>query len=204
MAPQIRWMVPVLALAGLALPGDVAAQEEPNTMVVDFQSSEGPEWFIVNDGVMGGRSQSSFRPMPEGGGRFAGYVSLENNGGFASMRARMDGSSLGSFDGVELLVRGDGRDYDFRLRTDGRFDGMAYRASFPTSEGEWQRVKIPFSAFQPTFRGWVPRNAPPLDPSAVRQMGFLVGGKQEGPFALEVQWIRAYSSTSANSDSHDN
>ena len=40
---------------------------------------------IVNDGVMGGVSQSSLRPDPEGM-FFEGVVSLANNGGFASMR----------------------------------------------------------------------------------------------------------------------
>ena len=193
MRSRILWLFGACALAFLGSAQSVSAQNGMDMTVVDFQSANGPEWYIVNDGVMGGLSQSSFERTPDGRGRFSGFVSLENNGGFASVRALMGNADLSSFDGIELSVRGDGRDYDFRLRTDGRFDGMAYRAAFATTEGEWQTVRIPFSEFEPTFRGWVPRNAPPLDPGAVRQMGLLVGGKQEGPFSLDIAWIRAYS-----------
>jgi len=42
--------------------------------------------WIVNDGVMGGVSQSGLRHDPQGM-IFEGQVSLENNGGFASMRS---------------------------------------------------------------------------------------------------------------------
>jgi monofunctional biosynthetic peptidoglycan transglycosylase len=193
MKPRFRIFAGMVALMVLGLSPNARAQEMNEMVVVDFQTGGGLEWFIVNDGVMGGRSQSDFQQTAEGQGRFSGYVSLENNGGFASVRAVTEGVDLTSFEGLEIRVLGDGRTYDFRLRTDGRFDGMAYRAPFTTNEGEWVTVRLLFSAFEPTFRGWVPRNAPPLDPGAVRQMGLLVGGKQEGPFRLDLAWIRAYS-----------
>lgn len=44
------------------------------------------EWRIVNDGVMGGVSKSSIALTADGHGKFAGYVSLQNNGGFASIQ----------------------------------------------------------------------------------------------------------------------
>jgi monofunctional biosynthetic peptidoglycan transglycosylase len=192
MTPQVRYIIGMVALMVLGSSPNARAQEMDEMVVVDFQAGSSLEWFIVNDGVMGGRSQSEFQQTAEGQGRFSGYVSLENNGGFASVRAVTDGVDLASFEGLEVRVLGDGRTYDFRLRTDGRFDGMAYRAPFATKEGEWVTVRLPFSAFEPTFRGWVPRNAPPLDPGAVRQLGLLVGGKKEGPFNLDLAWIRAY------------
>jgi NADH dehydrogenase [ubiquinone] 1 alpha subcomplex assembly factor 1 len=34
---------------------------------------------------------------------------------------------------------------------------------------------------------------PPLDPTKVTSVGFLISDKQEGPFQLEVAWIKATS-----------
>ena len=43
-------------------------------------------WNIVNDDVMGGISRSSLSMNDENNLIFSGYLSLENNGGFASSR----------------------------------------------------------------------------------------------------------------------
>jgi monofunctional biosynthetic peptidoglycan transglycosylase len=127
----------------------------------------------------------------DGTGVFAGHLSLENNGGFASVRTDVSGIDLTGFAGLAVRVRGDGREYQVRLRTDRRFDGIAYTATFQTQRDAWTTVTLPFDAFVPTFRGYVPRNAPPLDPGSVRQLGLLLGDKREGPFRLEVERIVA-------------
>ena len=44
------------------------------------------EWWVINDTVMGGRSSSSWQLSEHDIGVFQGSVSLENNGGFASVR----------------------------------------------------------------------------------------------------------------------
>ena len=70
---------------------------------------------IVNDAVMGGVSQSSLRQDIHGL-FFEGLVSLENNGGFASMRSSVrfpQGTQL-----IELLAKGDGKRYKLVLRTE--------------------------------------------------------------------------------------
>jgi len=46
-------------------------------------------WVTVDDTVMGGRSDGHFRINDEGHGEYGGHVSLENNGGFSSLRYRM-------------------------------------------------------------------------------------------------------------------
>ena len=104
--------------------------------VVDFSSPDkNPRWRIVNDGVMGGLSQSRMNLTSKETGVFEGIVSLENNGGFASTRALFDELNLRSFAGLQLRVRGDGRSYELRIRTTRSFDGVAYRATFPTEAG---------------------------------------------------------------------
>jgi hypothetical protein len=180
-----------------AEPGEVlsrscGAQEETMHFVVDFTEDDPVRWSIVNDGVMGGRSSSSIDVTEQHTALFTGFLSLENNGGFASTRAALESNSLSGFDGVTIRLKGDGRRYQLRFRMDGGFDGVAYQMEFETESGEWMEIDLPFEAFQPTFRGFVPPRAAPLDASRIRQMGILIGDKNQGPFALEVDWVKAY------------
>jgi monofunctional biosynthetic peptidoglycan transglycosylase len=168
------------------------ATQQPDSLVLfDFSHSAADDWYVVNDGVMGGISSSTMEVTADGTGLFAGRLSLENNGGFASVRAVPESGDLSPFAGLLLLVKGDGRRYQVRLRTNDRFDGVAYRAEFATEPGEWITVALPFDAFVPTFRGYTPRNVAPLDPGAIRQFGFLIGDKREGEFRLEIQRVVA-------------
>jgi hypothetical protein len=151
--------------------------------VVDMELSP---WRAVNDGVMGGISRGEM--VSAGGGlRFQGALSLENNGGFASVWRSFDGD-LGDARGVRLRVRGDGRRYHFRVRLDGGSDGVAWRATFNT-DGSWQTVDLPFSDFVPTFRGRRVTDAGPVIPSAIRQLGFLVADGEEGAFQVDIRAI---------------
>ena len=100
-------------------------------------------WQAINDGVMGGISTG--RMVESAAGlRFEGELSLENNGGFASVRRLVD-ADLSETAGVRLELRGDGRSYQFRLRQDNRWDGVAWRAGFTTS-GEWQTIELDLTA----------------------------------------------------------
>lgn len=55
--------------------------------VIDFTQSEFPlPYRAVNDNVMGGISSGSFILISGVGGMFSGRLSLENNGGFSSVR----------------------------------------------------------------------------------------------------------------------
>ncbi len=167
------------------------AQEARMQVLIDFGTPQVGNWTIVNDGVMGGRSASDLELTDAGTVIFSGYLSLENNGGFASARAIFDRLDLTDFAGMALRVKGDGREYQLRIRTSGRFDGVSYSSGFSTNDGEWTEVFLPFSEFRPTFRGRVPRGMGPLDPSSIRQIGFLIGDKTEGSFQLEISRISA-------------
>jgi hypothetical protein len=168
-----------------------AHQQSDSLVIVDFSRSETADWLVVNDDVMGGISSSTMEVTPEGIGVFAGRLSLENNGGFASVRTQLESGDLSSFVGFVLRVRGDGRRYQVRLRTDDRFDGIAYRAEFETELDRWIEVVLPFGAFVPTYRGYIPTNATPLDPGAIRQFGILIGDEREGAFRLEIERVVA-------------
>lgn len=79
-----------------------------------------------------------------------------------------------------------------RPRSTDSFDGVAYQQTFGTTEGEWITVDIPFADFTASFRGRRVPDAPALNPSNIRQIGFLIADRQTGPFALEIASISAY------------
>ena len=154
-------------------------------MTMILEMNPGP-WLTVNDGVMGGISSSRLVEA-DGVLTFAGELSLENNGGFASVR-RMVENDLSQITGVRLEVRGDQRTYQFRLRQNDRFDGVAWRAEFNTTE-EWQTLELPFNQFVPVFRGRRVPEAGPVVPSSIKQVGFLLADETPGPFRLQIRKI---------------
>ena len=146
-------------------------------------------WQIVNDEVMGGVSTSSFS-VTNAVAVFRGELSLENNGGFASVRSSPARQNLAGLDAFLVRARSDGRGYKFTVRTEAGFDPPIYQCAFATKRGEWEEHRLPFKDFVPTFRGRVLTNVPALDPAGVVSTGFLIFDKQEGPFKLELAWIK--------------
>ncbi len=169
----------------------LAASRERTMRCVDFAAGS-PPWRSIDDVVMGGRSSSAMT-IRDGVAVFSGTVSLENNGGFASVRSAPERCDLSGFDGILIRLRGDGRRYAVRIRTDRAFDGVSYQVKIQPPDGEWREIFLPFSDFEPVFRGRRVRGHPPLDPSQIRAFGLLISDGQQGPFRLEVAWLAAWS-----------
>jgi hypothetical protein len=56
-------------------------------LIIDFRSPKADTWWeVINDEVMGGRSESRLTLTPHKTAFFAGILSLEDYGGFASVR----------------------------------------------------------------------------------------------------------------------
>ena len=163
-------------------------------VLIDFRSpDEAERWEIVNDAVMGGISQSTLIITPDQPAIFEGNVSLENYGGFSSMRTYPRDYQLESYDGLIIRIKGDGKRYRLRLRTDDQFDGIAYQAIFLTKPEEWATVQLPFSDFIPVYRGRVVSDAPRLNPAHIKRLGFMIEDKQAGHFRLVIDWVKVYS-----------
>lgn len=144
-------------------------------------------WYAVNDGVMGGRSESAPAVAAAGTLVFAGAVSLENNGGFASIRRTLDTPA----DGIAFVVtlRTDGKRYRMTAYTEVDSRGLQYSMPVDAPAGEWTRVRLPAAGFHASFRGRALPDAPPLTIAAVRAAGFIISDRQEGPFRLEIRSI---------------
>uniref|UniRef100_A0A804P2X2 NAD(P)-binding Rossmann-fold superfamily protein n=1 Tax=Zea mays TaxID=4577 RepID=A0A804P2X2_MAIZE len=135
-------------------------------------------WGALDDVVMGGVSESTFQILPTGSessgptGLFKGTVSTSNNGGFTSIRTKnfTVPEDLSAYDGIELRVNGDGRRYKLIIRTSYEWDTVGYTASFNTTKGGWQSVKVPFSSLKPVFRARTVTDAPPFDASNITSL----------------------------------
>ncbi len=181
------------ALGAVLVTSALLTGSDDSLLLADFPASLSRlEWRVVNDGVMGGRSEGGFRP--EGESLLFSGATNTDGGGFSSIRSDRQRFDLGSYDGIRLRVRGDGREYTFRLTTwEARRGGYepSYWAAFGTRGGVWETIDVPFSRFRPRWRGrWL--DGPELDPAAVDGLGLMVYDGRDGPFRLEVDWIRAY------------
>lgn len=155
--------------------------------VADPAPAHSLDWRVVNDNVMGGRSLGYTARSADG---LSFYGSLNTNGGgFASIRVGAGEMLRESATGVRLRVRGDGREYTFRLRP--RNSRISYWSQFATSKDEWLEVELPFDTFWPNWRGRR-LNAPQITPSEVAELGLMINDGIDGAFAIEVDWIGVY------------
>lgn len=192
-------MIPPLLLAAALLLGACAtAAPPPSTArpspvppmtLFDFDAPDAPPWTVMNDGVMGGRSQGAVE-IADGVLVFTGSV-VTRGGGFTSISAPTD-ADLSAFDGLELRVRGGGRTFEVEVDAGTTVRGrpVSRRAPFETTAA-WQTVRVPFAALSASVFG-EPVRVGPLDASAVEAIGLYIVDGQDGPFRLEVDWIRAY------------
>ena len=159
--------------------------------------TDAPDWQILNDGVMGGLSRSSFEISSSGLAVFSGHVSLDRGRGFASVRSPPIEQDLSVHDSFVLRIRGDGHRFKFSVRTELGSDAPTYQCPFKTQDGEWEECRLPYADFVPTFRGRAVRGAPALNAARIRSVGFLIGDKQGGPFRLQIDWVKASGSNCA-------
>lgn len=153
----------------------------------DFdKKSDISNWYIVDDVVMGGRSNGDFTLSKDGHGVFEGKVSTENNGGFSSLRYRMSPTEVSDYKKVVIRLKGDGKRYQFRVKTHAR-DAHSYISHFPTS-GDWETIELPFKDLYPSFRGRT-LDRPNFEGEQMEELGFLIGNKKNEAFRLEIDSI---------------
>jgi monofunctional biosynthetic peptidoglycan transglycosylase len=184
----------------VAAAGPAEAQSNPSTSPasnLEFDSGT-KGWQTVLDGVMGGRSTGRIAAGEGGTLRFTGELSLENNGGFSQIRTAVPEETFAGTTGLVLRVKGDGRSYQCDIRSSRlRLMAGGYQRVFETKAGEWIEVTIPFDQCVANSFGQRMRNAPALDPASIESVGITLADKKEGPFAIEVDWIRPADETSA-------
>jgi NADH dehydrogenase [ubiquinone] 1 alpha subcomplex assembly factor 1 len=158
--------------------------------LIDFTDSTAIDaWYTVNDDVMGGVSES-FITHDGQVALFGGNISFENNGGFATIQTNFTSAlDLSTYSGIEITIKGDGKQYGMYMRNS--FRSLVYQAVFQTTADEWTILRLPFSQFLPTSFGRTV-NGDPFNPQNIVSMSLIIEYKQEGQFALQVEFIKAY------------
>ncbi len=160
-----------------------------------LQLLKSDSWISIDDRVMGGVSKSQM--LSDGDTLvFTGTLSLENNGGFASVRSLITLKDAEPKSLLRITVKGDGKAYQLRFRTDRYMDGVAYAASFETTKDELVEVIFKLEDFFPVWRGRRLDNIKPLAWDEVSQIGLMITQKQAGEFRLEVKEIEWLNSSS--------
>ena len=159
-----------------------------NTLVIfDFtKEADLKNWYVMNDTVMGGVSAGKMGKDAAGNGLFAGHVSLDNNGGFTSVRYDAGKIKLQGYSKFLIVLKGDGKAYQFRVKTNSN-DYYAYVYSFETT-GNWQTIEIPFSNMVPSFRGQ-PLNMANFPGDYMEEIGILIGNKIAEDFKMVIDNI---------------
>jgi len=213
------WLVVVAGCGGDTDPGVTSANEVTTTLAlpaaptvsttsVPVTTTEPPDalpapmfdlaagasadgWSVVNDTVMGGVSSGRLA-VADGMLVFTGELSLDNNGGFASVRSPLIDPALtaawADADGPRLVVEGDGRTWTVEVRTGDPEGGWV--ATLPTSAGGVTDTVLPWDSFVPVNRFLGRREASePLEPLSVTTIAFYLVDGVEAPFRLGIRSI---------------
>ena len=159
-------------------------------LLFDFTDpSAANAWHAIDDRVMGGISRSTLRHDPAGHAVFEGTVSLERNGGFASVRSSPGERGLPGAEVCLIELRGDNKQFKLNLLTDDGFDSLNYQFSFTPKGTGWQILHLTLADFRASFRGREVTNAPSLAPARIRQVGLMIAARQAGSFELHIRRI---------------
>jgi hypothetical protein len=159
----------------------------------DFAGDDS-DWVIVNDAVMGGRSNGVVE-FADSTMRFTGTV-VTQGGGFTSVRYQLDGTELAGTRRIEMRVRSDGRTYGLTFEDASQLGGrsVSHRADLatdgPTDADGWQIVTMAYGELRPSIFGQTV-DAAPFDPDQAREIGIIIADGTDGDFALDVDWIDA-------------
>ena len=156
-------------------------------IIFDFnKNSSISNWIVVDDVVMGGKSNGNFQLNKDGKGVFSGKISLDNNGGFSSVRYGFYKLNIEKFKSIVLKIKGDGKNYQFRIKHKSS-DYASYITSF-SSSGEWQEIEIPLISMYPSFRGRK-LDEPNFFHKSIEEVTFLIANKKNEEFILLIDKI---------------
>lgn len=159
-----------------------------SSMRIDFGEKSTNNWYVLNDGVMGGLSTGK-AAFTKSALVLKGTVSLENNGGFASVKSPFEATNLADYKTVTVRYRSAGQTMALTFETSERWYDPTYKAMLPTSK-DWSTATFELKDFQQykigRASGATMSNQNQED---VIRMGFMTADKKAGDFMLEVDFL---------------
>lgn len=158
------------------------------SLVIDFWETT-QNWQVVNDTVMGGRSQSQVN-YTNNSVVFTGQVSLENNGGFASFRSPYGEWDLTQYQTLSIHYRSTGFDMAWTMKDQRPYYMPSFRGNLPNTQGEWKTIEFQLRDLEAYQLG------KPLGYQLSNQqlkniirLGFISNEKRAGEFELEIDQL---------------
>lgn len=156
-------------------------------LIFDFKAKTNlTAWTVFDDVVMGGKSSSKMFINKDYLGVFEGKVSLENNGGFSSLRYQFRHIEIKNATKIKIRLKGDGKDYQFRIK-DTLCHFYSYITTFSTTTN-WQDIEIYLKDMYPSFRG-KRLDYPNFSNKSIEQIAFLIANKRDEHFKLLIEKI---------------
>ncbi|WP_420319140.1 CIA30 family protein [Ekhidna sp.] len=158
-----------------------------SALMINFTSADN-DWYIINDGVMGGLSKGNMVETDDGV-LFYGEVSLKNNGGFSSFRSPWESYDLTNYSKVSIRYKSEGIKKAFVMETDKRFYIPNFKVSLPSSS-EWVTKEFKLVDFKQYRLGNPTGESLQKDQKEdIIRIGFITDEKRAGDFRFEVDYI---------------
>lgn len=166
--------------------------EPGEALVVEFGNTPGKisDWVLISDNIMGGVSRSKVE-YTNRSVQLSGVISLDNYGGFASLKTRFSKLDLSGYKGVRIRFRSTGQRFAFTLEDSQNWTRPNYKNEFyAQKDGTWETATILFQDFKETVIGEpTGRKMDPAVLKSIVRMGIITTQKKAGPFSLEVDRI---------------
>eukprot|EP00578_Thalassiosira_sp_NH16_P022971 CAMPEP_0181085422 /NCGR_PEP_ID=MMETSP1071-20121207/5222_1 /TAXON_ID=35127 /ORGANISM="Thalassiosira sp., Strain NH16" /LENGTH=205 /DNA_ID=CAMNT_0023167225 /DNA_START=57 /DNA_END=674 /DNA_ORIENTATION=+ len=160
---------------------DRGANERNAVPTLEFLGNE-LNWHRLDDGVMGGQSETVHSCTNTGELDFSGHINTQG-GGFCSIRSPIGGGLPSDSAAIRVCYLGDGKTYKV-LFSDGNKSAFgpsrrspSWQSDLPTRKGVEDTAIIRLDALVPSLQGGLMETDLKLDPSQVKELGFMLSLK---------------------------
>ncbi|MEM6347356.1 MAG: CIA30 family protein [Bacteroidota bacterium] len=158
---------------------------------LDFGAKkDGTDWQTLNDGVMGGLSKGQIDLSPNAL-KFFGEVSLDNYGGFTSVKSPFGQYDLSDAKKLTIRYKTEGQRISISLENSDAFYKPYYKLLLPDTKGKWVVTEANISDFKEYNLGQ--ETAIPISDDflkGVRRIGFITSEKRAGRFVVEIDYLK--------------
>jgi monofunctional biosynthetic peptidoglycan transglycosylase len=160
--------------------------------IIDFGNSNGKnqEWMLLSDNIMGGNTKSKIE-YTNNSVLLSGNISLDNYGGFSSIKTKYKSFDLSKFTAIKIKFKSTKQKFAFTLEDNQNWTQPNYKYEFSAKKDDtWEEVTIYFKDFKEIIIGEPTGNL--MKSKSLKnivRMGIMTSEKKEGSFTLEVDYI---------------
>jgi hypothetical protein len=164
-----------------------------NDLEFNFGNSQNQinDWVVISDNVMGGVTKSKLE-FTENTMVLSGNISLDNFGGFSSVKTKFSNFDLSEYKGVKIKFRSTNQNFAFTLEDSKNWTLPNFKGEFLSSKSNtWEEKTIYFKDFKEYQIGEPTGNK--LKQTSLKKMvrlGIITTEKKEGLFSIEVDYIK--------------